>query len=104
MDNKNVDEIPQNSKENYDSDVSPKENDALRDKGLSMDSGDDRLLERRQQKIDFTGKGLDVPGRQTLNNANTKNLNDEENTLYGQGAESKDGLEAPERANMDKSE
>lgn len=96
-------EKTQKAKQEYDSDVSPKKNDALRDKGLSMDSGDDRMLEQRQKKIDFTGKDLDVPGRDTPNNAHSTNLKDEENTLYGQGADSKEGLEVPERANTDKS-
>ncbi|MGB7393373.1 MAG: hypothetical protein WA913_03165 [Pricia sp.] len=105
MDSKNVDvdKELQNKKEKYDPDVTQEDIDALGSKGLSMDTGDDRILEKRKQKLDFTGDNLDVPGRDTTNNTTTKNLKDEENTLYGQGSESKKGLEAPERANTDKS-
>lgn len=103
MSEKNVDKKPQKTKENYNSEVTQEDMDALGSKGLSMDTGDDRLLEKRKKKVDFTGKELDVPGRDTQNNAKTQNLSDEENTLFGQGSESKKGLEAPERANTDKS-
>ncbi len=103
MNNKDVNKKPQVTKEAYNPEVTEKDIDALGTKGLSMDAGDDRLLEKRRGKLDFTGKDLDIPGRDTVNNAHTKKLKDEENTLYGQGAESKEGLEAPERANTDKS-
>lgn len=93
----------QDTKKGYNPEITKDDIDALGKKGLSMDGGDDRLLEKREKEIDFAGADLDVPGRGTTNNANTKNLKDEENTLYGQGAESKEGLEAPERANTDKS-
>ncbi len=103
MDKKNVNKEPEKTKEDYNSEVTKKDVDALGSKGLSMDTGDDRLLEKRKGKLDFTGKDLDVPGRDIPNKSNTKSLKDEENSLYGQGAESKEGLEAPERANTDKS-
>lgn|SRR5680860_796169 len=103
MSKKNVYKKLQDSKEEYNPDVTKEDIDALGKKGLSMDAGDDRLLEKRKKDIDFSGKDLDIPGRDPINNAKTKNLKDEENTLYGQGAESKEGLEAPERANTDKS-
>ena len=102
MEDKNVSNRLRNEKEKYDSDVTQEDIDALGSKGLSMDTGDDRLLEKRKKTLDFTGKKLDVPGRDTINNT-TKSLSDEENTLYGQGSESKKSLEAPERANTNKS-
>lgn len=103
MSKKNVNKKPQDLKKEYDSEITKEDIDALGTKGLSMDTGDDRLLEKRKKKIDFTGKDLDIPGRDTTHSANKKNLKDEENTLYGQGSESKEGLEAPERANTNKS-
>ena len=103
MDKKDESKKTANAKEGYNSDVTQRDIDALGSEGLSMDTGDDRMLEKRKKKLDFTGKDLDVPGRDTVNKANPTNLKDEENTLYGQGAESKESLEAPERANTDKS-
>lgn len=103
MDKKKANKKLQGNKEKYNPEITKDDIDALGKKGLSMDTGDDRLLEKRKKKIDFSGKDLDIPGRSTTNNANTKNLKDEENTLFGQGGESKEGLEAPERANKDKS-
>ncbi|WP_373517871.1 hypothetical protein [Pricia sp.] len=100
---KNVNKKPQDVKEEYNLEVTKEDIDALGKKSLSTYGGDDRLLEKRKKDIDFSGKDLDIPGRGAINTANTKNLKDEENTLYGQGAESKEGLEAPERANTDKS-
>lgn len=103
MEKKNVNKKPQDTKERYNPEITKDDMDALGKKGLSMDGGNDRFLEKREKTIDFSGKDLDIPGRDILNNVNTKNLKDEENTLYGQGSESKEGLEAPERANADKS-
>ncbi|SDD96311.1 hypothetical protein SAMN05421636_102449 [Pricia antarctica] len=106
MSKKNINKKPQETQETsekYNSEVTKEDIDALGKKGLSMDGGDDRLLEKRKKDIDFSGKDLDIAGRDATNNTNTKNLKDEENTLYGQGTESKEGLEAPERANTDKS-
>ena len=86
------------SQQPYNSEVTKEDLEALGAKGLRRDDGDDKMLNTREQPIDFAGKNLDIPGRDTINNA-TKNLNDEENTLYGQGSESKKGLESPKRAN-----
>jgi hypothetical protein len=68
-----------------------------------MDTGDDRLLQNRKEGIDFTGKDLDVPGTNASNVMPSAGISDEENTLYGQGDERKENLEAPERANTNKS-
>ena len=103
MDKKDEKKKTDKAKEGYNSDVTQNDIDALGSEGLSMDTGDDRMLEKRKKELDFTGKDLDVPGRDSVNKGNTTNLKDEENTLYGQGAESKESLEAPERANTDKS-
>lgn len=87
----------------YNSNVTKDDLQALGKKGLSMDTGDDSLLQDRDEKIDFSGENLDVPGRNEINLTPNLGLKDEENTLYGQGGESNDNLEAPERANLDKS-
>ena len=91
----NVDKTLQTEKGKYDSEITKDDIDTLGPKGLSMNTDDDSLLKKRERKLDFTGKDLDVPGRGMGHNPPTKNPKDEENTLYGQGAESKNGLEEP---------
>lgn len=86
----------------YDSKISKEDLNALRKRGLSMDAGDDRLLQNRKEPIDFTGKDLDVPKKDTVNLTPSAGIVDEENTLYAQGSQHNEHLEAPERANTDK--
>ncbi|MFS4417434.1 hypothetical protein [Maribacter sp. 2307ULW6-5] len=84
----------------YDANIKQADVDALGKKGLAMDTGDDTLLQSRKQRLDFTGKDLDVPTG-TAHNATTQPT-DEENTLYGQGGDRKQNLEAPQGANANK--
>lgn len=92
----------QDKNELYDSKISKEDMNALRKRGLSMDGGDDRLLQDREELIDFSGKDLDVPGRNQVNLTPSAGITDEENTLYAQGSEHNENLEAPERANTNK--
>lgn len=92
-----------NTETTYNSDITKDDIDALGKKGLRADSEDDRLLLDRDQAVDFQGKDLDIPGRNKTSSAIKKGITDEENTLFGQGGESKDNLEAPERANTSRS-
>lgn len=69
----------------------------LKARNLRLDGGEDRMLQNRVEKVDFAGKDLDIPGRK-IHKAQ-KELIDEENSLYGQGGESNQNLEQPERAN-----
>lgn len=89
--------------ESYNSDITEDDIQAIGKKGLRADSEDDRMLLEREEDIDFKGEDLDVPGRKNTEPTSKEGLKDEENSLYGQGGENKDNLEAPERANMDKS-
>lgn len=54
--------------------------------------GDDAQLINRTKKVDFTGKNLDVPGRDVSSNHKGA-LKDEENELYSQGSGHNDHLE-----------
>lgn len=83
----------------YNSEITKEDLNALGKKGLRTDSGDDRLLQSRKERIDFAGQDLDVPGRDEPNLTSSSGIPDEENTLYGQGREGKENLEEPERAN-----
>ncbi|MFS4446512.1 hypothetical protein [Maribacter sp. 2307UL18-2] len=90
------------AKKSYDSEISKSDINALGKKGLSMDKDDDRLLQNRNEGIDFSGKDLDVPGRDNVNLTSSAGIVDEENSLFGQGSEHNENLEAPERANTPK--
>ncbi|GAA4232625.1 hypothetical protein GCM10022291_07810 [Postechiella marina] len=92
-----------NKKQDYKSDITKDDLQAIGKKGLRADSEADRLLLNRKEKVDFTGKDLDLPGITHKTKNISKIIADEENTLYGQGGESKENLEAPERANLNKS-
>lgn len=90
-------------KQTYNPEITKEDMQALGKKGLRNDLGDDRLLQSREERIDFAGKYLDVPRGNDINLTPSSGLKDEENTLYGQGGERNENLEAPERANRDKS-
>lgn len=77
----------------YNPEITPEDKQALPKKEMSMDSGEDQLLEEREEKIDFTGKGLDIPGRNQENEAESPALRDEENTHYAQGSDRREHLE-----------
>lgn len=49
---------------------------------LSHDGGDDDMLEERKRPVDFTGKGLDVPGEELDDAQEAIGSEDEENNLY----------------------
>lgn len=87
----------------YNPEVTQEDMDNLRKKGLSMDSGDDLLLQRRNEHIDFSGSDLDVPGRDEINLTSSTGIPDEENSLHGQDGERNENLEATERTNTDRS-
>ena len=92
----------ENSQANYNSNITEDDISALGEKGLRADSEDDRLLLDRKESIDFQGKDLDVPGRNPSKLNTKKSITDEENTLFAQGGEHNENLEAPERANTSK--
>ncbi|SFB83468.1 hypothetical protein SAMN04489722_10154 [Algibacter lectus] len=93
-----------NTDATYNSNITEDDISALGKKGLRADSEDDRLLLDREESIDFQGKDLDIPGRSKSGINTTQIITDEENTLFGQGGEDKKNLEAPERANVSRSE
>jgi hypothetical protein len=95
MENKKNKDVVEAKK--YNANITDEDIMALGKKGLSMDTGDDKMLEKRKEKIDFTGEDLDVPGRHEKNLNNNLNLKDEENSLYGQVGESNENLETTER-------
>ncbi|WFO14647.1 hypothetical protein M601_011785 [Cellulophaga baltica 4] len=87
----------------YNSNVTEDDLQALGKKGLSMDTGDDSLLQDRKDRIDFSGEDLDVPGRHEVNLTPNLGLKDEENSLFGQGGDDKENLEESKSDTFDRS-
>lgn len=83
----------ENSKADYNSDVTEEDLSALgeKTKNTRTDGGDDLQLINRNNDVDFAGKDLDVPGRSLPKNQ--INLKDEENQLYSQGGSENENLE-----------
>jgi len=79
----------------YNPEITKEDLKAIGDKqgNLKQDLSDDELLKERKKKVDFTGKELDVPGRDLPSQKTKKTIKDEENTLYGQGSDQNDSLE-----------
>ena len=85
-----------NKKEQYNSEITKEDLNALGDKaGNLRHSGDsDEILKDRKRNVDFTGKDLDIPGSDQKHDSTA--LRDEENKIYGQGGERKANLESNE--------
>lgn len=77
-----------NKKEDYNAEVTEEDLKALGEKreNIHHDKGSDQLLENRTNPVDFSGKDLDVPGREMAENKNRNALKDEENELYSESA------------------
>lgn len=83
----------------YNSDVTQHDLEILAQDHVRGDGGDDQQLRERAQKLDFSGKNLDVPGRTQAKKGNgPNNLKDEENKLHSQGGPSKENLERDDAA------
>lgn len=77
----------------YDSDLNKQDKDILNQKNIHKDGGADEQLRDRKKEVDFTGKDLDIPGRDTTNRNEGGALNDEENRLHSQGGPRNENLE-----------
>ncbi|MAN58958.1 MAG: hypothetical protein CMC08_03885 [Flavobacteriaceae bacterium] len=83
----------------YNSDVTQHDLEILGQDNIHGDGGDDQQLRERAQKIDFSGKNLDVPGRTQAKKGNgPNNLRDEENQLHSQGGPENENLERDDAA------
>ncbi|MBF4984201.1 hypothetical protein FNJ87_18525 [Nonlabens mediterrranea] len=85
----------------YNPDVTDQDLQALRNDNahLHSDNQDDQQLKNREEKVDFTGKDLDIPGRTEAQKNNGPNgLNDEENKLHSQGGDRQNHLERNDAA------
>ncbi|WP_291967417.1 hypothetical protein [Maribacter sp.] len=85
----------ENKAETYNPDITSEDLQALGEKvkNIRTDNGDDSQLNSRNQKVDFAGKDLDVPGRSLPQNKKVNTLKDEENQLYSLGGAENDNLE-----------
>jgi len=79
----------------YNPEITEEDLKAIGDKdgNLKQELSDDELLKERQKAVDFTGKDLDVPGRDLPAQKTKKTMKDEENQLYAQGSDQNESLE-----------
>lgn len=80
----------------YNPNVTKHDKDILSHKNIHGNGGDDQQLRDREEKVDFAGKDLDVPGRNQAKKSNGNGLNDEENKLFSLGGEDNENLEQDE--------
>ncbi len=73
--------------------VTSEDLEALGDKDLSMDMGDDEELKHRTAPVDFSGNDLDVPGAELDDEQESVGSEDEENNSYSMGGDNHDDLE-----------
>lgn len=83
-----------NQEENlpYNPNVTKQDLEALSQKNIHTDGGDDLQLRDRQEDVDFAGEDLDIPGRNKAKKSNT-GFCDEENQHFSQGSEDNENLE-----------
>lgn len=76
-DNIEINDLP------YDPNVNSDDIQALHERGLSMDQGQDKALADRERPVDFTAKDLDIPGRNEADTTHNGADNpDEENYQF----------------------
>lgn len=79
----------------YDTNINSDDEQALHDKNLSMNQNQDKPLAERED-VDFTGKNLDIPGRNESDTSDEgTDIPDEENLQFN---------ERGKRPKMDKNE
>ena len=86
----------ENATSSYDSNITKDDLKALGEdveNNIRQDGGDDVALDNRKEKVDFSGKDLDIPGRSAASKKTTNRITDEENMLFSQGGESNENLE-----------
>jgi hypothetical protein len=75
------------------SDLTKEDFEALGERELSLDMGDDEQLRHRTAPVDFTGEDLDVPGTELDDAQESIGSEDEENNSYSLGGENHENLE-----------
>jgi hypothetical protein len=75
------------------SNVTKEDIEALGSKDLSLDGGDDELLENRETPVDFAGSDLDVPGSELDDASEEVGSEDEENNNYSLGGDNHQDLD-----------
>ncbi len=73
--------------------ITSEDMEALGEKDLSMDMGDDEELKHRTTLVDFSGNDLDVPGAELDDEQESIGSEDEENNNYSLGGGNHNDLE-----------
>lgn len=75
----------------YDPNINEDDLQALHDEGLSMDQNQDKPLAERDRPVDFTGKDLDIPGRNERDTTHKgTDIPDEDNHQFNERGVRKD--------------
>lgn len=91
--------LPESEKDlPYNPEVTKEDLESLQHENIHTDGGDDETLRDRNEKVDFTGSDLDVPGSKTAEKLRKKGMPDEENQLFSQGGPDKENLEEDDSA------
>lgn len=86
----------------YNPDITNEDRQALNEKGNSMNMGQDKDLANRERKVDFTGKDLDIPGRNERDTSSGNNIPDEDNYQFNQRGSRPDEKKKSEHPNPDR--
>ena len=96
-------ETDQNKKDlPYNPDITDDDRQALNEKGHSMNRGQDKDLADRERKVDFTGKDLDIPGRNERDTSTGTGIPDEENYQFNQRGSRSEEKKKSEHPNPDR--
>lgn len=87
----------------YDPNINKDDLQALHQKGLSMDQGQDKSLAERDRPADFTAKDLDIPGRNERDTTHKESgIPDEENYQFNQRGSRTDEQKNEDHPNPDR--
>ena len=87
----------------YNPDITSEDEQALNDKGRSMNKGQDAELDKnRKRDADFAAEELDVPASNDSKNRDRSELVDEENMQYNKKGARKDHEKAKDHPNSSK--
>ncbi len=97
------DEKDQNKKDlPYNPEITEEDKQALNEKGHSMNMGQDKDLANREREVDFTGKDLDIPGREERNISKGTGIPDEDNYQFNQRGSRPEEKKKSEHPNPDR--
>ncbi|WBL20929.1 hypothetical protein [Zunongwangia sp. HRR-M8] len=87
----------------YNPEITKDDQQALNEKGRSMNKGQNAAIDDKQTNNDFAAKDLDIPGREDADTSSTGNdIPDEENKQFNKRGAKPDYQKEREHQNSDK--